>query len=139
MNSRESSAPKMLSEIKEYVLSDYQRLNTNTPLDFIKHDVCHQSRDYSHTRPYEQGGMPMQDFENVMKSDAELQIHMLGLLSDRLDSIVKINDHRKVYRQTIGSLVRRKQLTSLICRSTLSLASREIGRPSLLRNMLIAY
>ena len=45
--------------------------------------------------------MPMLDFVTAMKSDAESQIPMINLLSDRLDMIIQINDQRKVNQQAI--------------------------------------
>ena len=74
------------------------------PIGFISHDVNCQIRNPIHTLPYEQGGMSMIDFAKAMKLDAELQVGVLGLLSERLDLIVHINDQRKVCRETNESL-----------------------------------
>jgi hypothetical protein len=78
---------------KAYVLSDYETPNAARPLGFVE---CKTSSNLSHTLPCEQGGMPMLDFVKAMKSDAELQIQMISLLSDRLDMIIQINDQRQV-------------------------------------------
>ena len=86
---------------KEFVLSDYEAQNKVKPATYIQHEASN-SNNLSHTMPCEQGGMPMLDFAQAMKSDAELQTQMLGLLSDRLDWLVHINDQRKVNNQTIS-------------------------------------
>ncbi len=87
---------------KEFTLTDYETLNTAGSSGFIKYDVD-DSHNLTHTLPCEQGGLPMLDFANAMKSDAELQVGMLSLLSDRLDWLVNINDQRKVNHQAIES------------------------------------
>ena len=43
----------------------------------------------------------MLDIAQAIKSDSERQIEMLGLLSDRLDWLIQINDQRKVNHQSI--------------------------------------
>ena len=110
----------MLSD-KEYVLSQFETPNMAMPLGFISHDVDYQSRNPMHTLPYEQGGMSMIDFVKAMKLDAELQVDVLGLLSERLDLIVHINDQRKVYCKqmevqslTLADIIN-EQKTSIAC------------------------
>ena len=100
---------------KEFVLSDYETLNTARSTGFVKHAVD-GSRTLLHTLPCEQGGLPMLDFANAMKSDAELQTGMLSMLTDRLDWLVNINDQRKVNHETIGSS---SVLTSALTSNTL--------------------
>ena len=105
---------------KAYVLSDYE---TARPLGFIESSV-ENSSNLSHTLPCEQGGMPMLDFANAMKSDAESQIQILSLLSDRLDMIIQINDQRKVNHNFIGSSRLQapiSELTLFICEQKESL------------------
>jgi hypothetical protein len=87
---------------KAYVLSEYEMPNAAKPLGFFECSV-ENSSNLSHTLPCEQGGMPMLDFVQAMKSDAELQVQMINHLSNRLDMIIQINDERKVNKKEIGS------------------------------------
>jgi hypothetical protein len=62
------------------------------------------SMNLDHTLTCEQGGMLSLTLAKAMRADAESQIQMINLLSNRLDLIVQINDQRKVNNQSIGSL-----------------------------------
>ena len=110
---------------KEFVLSNYETANTAKSTAFIKQNVTSNVNtlsNLSHTLPCEQGGMSMLDLVNAMKSDSELQISMLSLLSARLDWLVQTNDQRKVNHQArknskpdVSDIILHEQKESIPC------------------------